>query len=159
MDIEEIRKNSYIYKMFVHHRGEFIRFLSENGYLPKIVYNKYTDEASKPFELGYSRDLKKYELMVRCQRTTTDDEERLQKYLLKAHTFPAVFAGMLLDNSTENIIIYLSDFGISVFPEDVDKAKEFRTNYLKFMYKLFGEQYKKELDAFYKRPHDKELGK
>ena len=104
--------------------------------------------------------MEKYELMVRCQKTTENDAEKFKYYLLNKHIFPAVLAGMfLLNNSNENTIICLSDFKISVFPEAGDKAMELRTNYLKFMYRLFGEQYKKDLEDFYKRPNDNDLGK
>ena len=58
---------------------------------------------------------------------------------------------------TQSQAVKKIDAQIKVDVEDVDKAKEFRINYLKFMYKLFGEKYKKELDDFYKRPHDKEF--
>ncbi|MBO7526467.1 MAG: hypothetical protein J6T74_01055 [Clostridia bacterium] len=166
MDKKEIKKSSYIYKLYRYRKDKLTEFLKKNGFLPKIFFSENDGEELPPFEMYYNEDKNRYEVFVRCKKTISNNMAELREFLLKTQILPFTLSSNItnhgyLDNFA---FVILSDFSFSEFSfSNIVSNEEEETNliksYLKFMYEQFGEQYKKDYLKYIKKENKNELSK
>ena len=166
MDKKEIKKSSYIYKLYRYRKDKLTEFLKKNGFLPKIFFSENDGEELPTFEMYYNEDKNRYEVSVRCKKTISNNMAELRELLLKTQILPVtLFNNMANNGYLDNFaFIILSDFTISEFSfsdimSDSDQSVNLAINYLKFMREMFGEQYKKDYLKYIKKENKNELSK
>ncbi|MBO7526465.1 MAG: hypothetical protein J6T74_01045 [Clostridia bacterium] len=120
MDIAEARKKSWVYKLYNYHKKDFINFLRENNYIPKMIFYKEDNFVYSVFELCYIEDDNDYKITVLLQNTK---------------------------QNTDTCIFNFKDFRIEKWG-DGDSISGLYKNYILFMCSIFGKNYEDDFIKF-----------